>query len=81
MHPFVTLWHITKKGKCKAAFATKRKGARKVASPPRKSSRPAKGKTMINVIDEEDSASSQSLVNPAEPEDSFELSEGEGEVP
>lgn len=71
----------TKKGKCKAASSTKRKGVRKIASPPRKSTRLAKGKTMVNVIEEEKTESSQSLVNPVEPKDSLEISEGVEEVP
>lgn len=60
----------SKKGK-KKATTLKRKAVRKTASSPRKSSRLSKGKTIVNVIDEEDSVSSQSLVRQAEVEDSL----------
>lgn len=67
----------SKKGK-KKDTTSKRNVTWKIVSPPRKSSRLTKGKTIINVIDEEDSVSSQSPVNAMKQEDSLELFEKAG---
>lgn len=61
----------TKKGKRKASYAIKGKAPKKSATSPCKSSRLAKGKNIISVIDEEDLVFLQIPAKPTEVEDRF----------
>lgn len=68
-----------RKGKRKATSMTKWNAIRKPVTSPRKSSRFAKGKSVISITDEEDSVLSQSSIKATEVEGNLELSEEEKE--